>query len=73
MGVLIWEALSNSEIPYSSTAKDEDVTQKKLSNERLPQPQVCDRQLWVTHEWSVGIRILNNDLLLPKSQINYRT
>jgi len=47
MGVLIWEALSNSEIPYSSIAKDEDVKQKKLNNEKLPQPQVCDRQLWV--------------------------
>jgi serine/threonine protein kinase len=46
-GVLIWEALSNSEIPYSSIAKDEDVKQKKLNNERLPQPQVCDRQLWI--------------------------
>jgi serine/threonine protein kinase len=46
-GILIWEALSNSEIPYSSIAKDEDVRQKKLNNERLPQPQVCNRQLWV--------------------------
>jgi serine/threonine protein kinase len=47
MGVLIWEALSNSEIPYSSIAKDEDVKQMKLNNGRLKQPQVCDRQLWI--------------------------
>jgi serine/threonine protein kinase len=47
MGVLIWEALSNSEIPYSSVDKDEDVKYKKLNNERLQAPKPCDRQLWV--------------------------
>ena len=46
MGVLIWEALSNSEIPYSSIPKDEDVKTKKLDNEKLPKPKVCDHQLW---------------------------
>jgi serine/threonine protein kinase len=46
MGVLIWEALSNSEMPYSSVEKDEDVKQMKLRNKRLPKPPVCDRQLW---------------------------
>jgi serine/threonine protein kinase len=47
MGVLIWEALSNSEIPYSSDDKDADVIQKKLNNEILSQPRGSDRQLWV--------------------------
>jgi serine/threonine protein kinase len=46
MGVLIWEALSNGAVPYSSVAKDEDVTQKKLANETLPRPNICTRQLW---------------------------
>ena len=47
MGVLIWEALSNSEIPYSSIAEDDNVRAKKLNNESLPRPTVCDRHLWV--------------------------
>jgi serine/threonine protein kinase len=46
MGVLIWEALSNSEIPYSSVDEDEVVRKKKLDNEKLPKPKVCDHQLW---------------------------
>ena len=46
MAVLMWEALCNGEIPYSSDAKDEDVSRKKVNNERLPQPANCDRQLW---------------------------
>ncbi|CAF0934522.1 unnamed protein product [Rotaria sordida] len=47
MGVLMWEALSNSEIPYSSIAEDDDVIQKKLNNEKLKKPTDCDHQLWV--------------------------
>ncbi|CAF3698268.1 unnamed protein product [Rotaria sordida] len=46
MGVLIWEALSNSEIPYSSIPKDDDVKQMKLNNEKLQKPHTCDHQLW---------------------------
>ena len=46
MGVLIWEALSNSEIPYSSIADDDKVREKKLNNENLSQPIVCDYHLW---------------------------
>jgi serine/threonine protein kinase len=46
MGVLMWEALSNGEIPYSSDFDDNSVIQKKLNNERLPRPLVCDGQLW---------------------------
>ena len=44
--VFIWEALSNGEMPYSSVAKDEIVTTKKLEYEKLPIPKVCDNQLW---------------------------
>ncbi|CAF4575638.1 unnamed protein product, partial [Rotaria sp. Silwood2] len=46
MGVLIWEALSNSEIPYSYIADDNQVVRAKLDNERLNKPLICDRQLW---------------------------
>ncbi|CAF3993708.1 unnamed protein product [Adineta steineri] len=46
MGVLIWEGLSNSEIPYSSIAKDDDVKRMKLNNIKLKKPLKCDDQLW---------------------------
>ncbi|CAF4295536.1 unnamed protein product [Rotaria sp. Silwood2] len=53
MGVLIWEALSNSEIPYSYIADDNQVVRAKLDNERLNKPPICNRQLWtlVTSCW----------------------
>ena len=46
MGVLFWEALSNSEIPYSSIADDNMVKQAKLDNQKLEKPHECDRRLW---------------------------
>lgn len=47
MGVLMWEALSNGEMPYSSIADDDVVRDKKLNNERLPRPTICDQELWI--------------------------
>jgi serine/threonine protein kinase len=47
MGVLIWEALSNGEIPYSSIPDDERVAQMKLEDTKLKKPSVCDHQLWI--------------------------
>ncbi|CAF0803669.1 unnamed protein product [Adineta steineri] len=46
MGVLMWEACSYGELPYSSLSNDSDVRQRKLNNERLPQPSQCSHQLW---------------------------
>ncbi|CAF3953534.1 unnamed protein product [Rotaria sp. Silwood1] len=46
MGVLMWEALSNSEIPYSYIADDNLVARVKLDNEKLNQPPICNPQLW---------------------------
>ncbi|CAF3463668.1 unnamed protein product [Rotaria sp. Silwood1] len=46
MGVLIWEALSNSEIPYSSVADDKEVRRMKLNNNKLTKPRSCDDKLW---------------------------
>ncbi|CAF4150727.1 unnamed protein product [Adineta steineri] len=46
MGVLMWEACSYGELPYSSLSNDSDVRQRKLNDERLPQPLQCSHQLW---------------------------
>ncbi|CAF0782165.1 unnamed protein product [Adineta steineri] len=46
MGVLMWEACSYGELPYSSLSNDSDVRQRKLNDERLPQPSQCSHQLW---------------------------
>jgi serine/threonine protein kinase len=50
MGVLIWEALSNGEIPYSSIPDDNNVETMKLKNEKLPRPPASDRQFWILME-----------------------
>ncbi|CAF3891387.1 unnamed protein product, partial [Rotaria magnacalcarata] len=46
LGVLIWEALSNSEIPYSTVDKDDVVKEMKLNNENLTRPHPCSDELW---------------------------
>lgn len=46
MGVLMWEACSYGELPYSALESDNDVRQRKLNNERLPRPSLCSDQLW---------------------------
>ena len=50
MGVFMWEALSNGEMPYSSDASDDVVKGKKLKNQKLNRPMVCDRQFWILME-----------------------
>jgi serine/threonine protein kinase len=50
MGVFMWEALSNGEMPYSSINSDHVVRIKKLNDERLIRPSICDRPLWILME-----------------------
>jgi serine/threonine protein kinase len=50
MGVFMWEALSNGEMPYSSINSDHVVRMKKLNGERLIRPSICDRPLWILME-----------------------
>ena len=47
MGTLMWEACSYDQIPYSNVHSDSDVRRKKLNDERLPKPSLCNDQLWV--------------------------
>jgi serine/threonine protein kinase len=63
MSVLMWEALSNGEMPYSSIASDDIVKQKKLNDERLNRPSICERELWILMQdcWSFD----------PKQRINF--
>jgi serine/threonine protein kinase len=46
MGILMWEACSYGELPYSLLDDDDDVQQRKLDDERLPRPSLCGDQLW---------------------------
>jgi serine/threonine protein kinase len=46
MGVLMWEAYSYGELPYSSLHDDSDVRKQKLNDERLSQPAQCSHQVW---------------------------
>jgi len=45
MGVLMWEACSRGTLPYASVENDNEVRNRKLQNEKLPQP-LCSSRLW---------------------------
>jgi serine/threonine protein kinase len=46
MGVLMWQACSYGELPYSHLDDDEDVRREKLKDRRLSRPELCSDQLW---------------------------
>jgi serine/threonine protein kinase len=46
MGVLMWEACSYGQLPYSSLHNDSDIRHRKLNDKRLPQPPQCSDRLW---------------------------
>jgi len=46
MGVLMWEAYSRGKIPWSKIERDEDVIQRVINGDRLPQPSNCSSQYW---------------------------
>jgi protein tyrosine kinase 6 len=46
MGVLMWEALSNGEMPYSAISDDRRVEKMKKENEKLKEPPVFHPDLW---------------------------
>jgi serine/threonine protein kinase len=47
MGVLMWEACSYGELPYSFLHDDNDIRRRKLNDERLPRPPLCTDELWI--------------------------
>jgi hypothetical protein len=46
MGVLMWEACSNGQIPYKSSDTNGEVRQRKLNREKLSKPLFCDDMIW---------------------------
>jgi serine/threonine protein kinase len=46
MAVLMWEALSNGEMPYSAIFDDNQVEDMKKDNEKLKEPSVFHPDLW---------------------------
>lgn len=46
MGVLMWEACSHGQIPYASLMLNSEVRQRKLNNEKLIKPWLCNEQIW---------------------------
>jgi serine/threonine protein kinase len=46
MGVLMWEACSYGELPYSCLDDDDGVEQLKLIGGKLSQPSLCSTELW---------------------------
>ncbi|CAF1681033.1 unnamed protein product, partial [Adineta ricciae] len=50
MGVLIWEAHSQGQIPFESIENDSDVRRARRSGLVLERPQSCDTALWTLVE-----------------------
>ncbi|CAF4640193.1 unnamed protein product [Rotaria sp. Silwood2] len=46
MGILMWEACSQGQLPYASIEDDNEVHRRKLKGEILSQPENCDEALW---------------------------
>jgi serine/threonine protein kinase len=46
MGVLMWQACSKGKRPYDSSETNNEVRQRKLKEEKLSKPLVCDKQIW---------------------------
>jgi serine/threonine protein kinase len=46
IGVLMWEALSQGQLPYGSIENDNEVRRRKLKGEILDRPDNCDQALW---------------------------
>ena len=53
MGVLMWEALSRDQVPFSAIEDDEEVRLQKLQGKTLDKPDNCDQKLWtvITECW----------------------
>jgi hypothetical protein len=80
MGVLMWEACSYGDLPYSTLDTDRDVRRKKLNNERLSRPTLCGDQLWtiINECWHQkpedrpGFRLLNRYIKSTSLDLNKR-
>ncbi|CAF3500113.1 unnamed protein product, partial [Rotaria socialis] len=46
MGILMWEACSQGQLPYGSIDDDNEVRRLKIKGEILSQPENCDEKLW---------------------------
>ncbi|CAM4774913.1 unnamed protein product [Rotaria magnacalcarata] len=46
MGILMWEACSQGQLPYGSIDNDNEVRRLKIKGEILGQPEKCDEKLW---------------------------
>ncbi|CAF1443883.1 unnamed protein product [Rotaria sp. Silwood1] len=55
MGILMWEACSQGEVPYGTDTSDNDIRQRKLKGEKLSIPKKCDRQIWNINKLSIEI------------------
>ncbi|CAF1167053.1 unnamed protein product [Rotaria sp. Silwood1] len=73
MRVLMREACSQGQLPYGSSISNKEIRQKKLNDEILPRPWMCDRQIWpiikkcfdlASHfQYVLGIDVKMNDRL----------
>ncbi|CAF1464822.1 unnamed protein product [Adineta ricciae] len=81
MGILMWEACSYGTQPYLLVRNENDIRRRKLNDERLPQPESCDDELWtiINECWSLepqdrpDFRSLKESLLTLKYEWTNRS
>ena len=50
MGVLMWQAFANGDLPYGTNASDNNIRQRRLNNENLSRPNRCNEKIWTLIE-----------------------
>ena len=74
MGVLMWEACSNGQIPYNSCTLNSEVRQRKLNSEKLSKPWLCNNDIWSIMEdcWHNELQLRYNfeEMKIRFSNIN---
>lgn len=58
MGVLMWEAYSRGNIPWTKISDDDEVIQRVINGELLPKPSNCSESYWsiICKTWSKSLK-----------------
>ncbi|CAF4423127.1 unnamed protein product, partial [Rotaria sp. Silwood2] len=72
MGVLMWEACSQGEVPDGIDTSENDIRRRKSNGEKLPMPNACNKQLgeiiegcWSlqTYEYQLNVNVIKKNSL----------
>ncbi|CAF4886950.1 unnamed protein product [Rotaria sp. Silwood1] len=72
MGVLMWEACSQGEVPYGVDKSESDIRRRKSNGEKLTMPNGCNKQLWEIIEgcWYITAELRHKSLETYEYQLD---